>query len=305
MPAAVQPNPESRVSSPGSVNGIVLLDKPEGLSSNSALQKVKRALGAAKAGHAGTLDPLATGMLPILLGEATKLAGHLLHKDKAYSVGCRLGQTTTTYDAEGDIVDERPVPVLDTAAIECALTPFIGRIRQRAPIYSAIKQGGQPLYRLARRGQGVVAPEREVEIRNIRVDGLHGHVLDMTVECGSGTYIRSLVHDLGQALGCGAHVARLRRLWVTPFRDLAMVGLADAQAGTVEPLPMEVALADWSLLHLDADQVQAIRQGRGFKPTDEVPAGVFAGMGPDQRLMAVLELAADGLIRPQRVINPV
>lgn len=293
---------ESRVPSP---SGIVLLDKPGGLSSNAALQKVKRALGAAKAGHAGTLDPLATGMLPILLGEATKLAGHLLHNDKAYSVGCRLGQTTTTYDAEGDVVDERPVPALDIAAVQAALVPFIGRIRQRAPIYSAIKQGGQPLYRLARRGQEVVAPERDVEIRAIHIDALEQGALDLSVECGSGTYIRSLVHDLGQALGCGAHVTRLRRLWVQPFREQPMAQLADIQAGAVPVLPLESALAGWPVLHLDARQVQAIRQGRGCECAGAPPAGVVAGLDGDGRLVALLERAADGLMRPQRVINPV
>ncbi len=287
----------------GPVNGIVLLDKPQGLSSNTALQKVKRMLGAAKAGHAGTLDPLATGMLPILLGEATKLAGHLLHKDKAYSVGCRLGQTTTTYDAEGEITEERPVPVLDRATVEAALVPFLGRIRQRAPVYSAIKQGGQPLYRLARRGQEVVAPERDVSIHGIRLEGLRDCHLDLAVECGSGTYIRSLVHDLGQALGCGAHVTRLRRLWVDPFRDGAMIQLADVEARRFSLLPLEAAVAGWPVVVLDGFQVVAIRQGRGVALPD-APAGVLAGLDGDGRLVALLEQAADGLLRPHRVINP-
>lgn len=287
----------------GAVNGIVLLDKPEGLSSNTALQKVKRLIGAAKAGHAGTLDPLATGMLPILLGEATKLAGHLLHKDKAYSVGCRLGQTTTTYDSEGAVTADRPVPALDRAALEAVLRPFTGRVRQRAPVYSAIKQGGQPLYRLARRGQDVVAPEREVAIHAIRIDGHEGDRVDLTVECGSGTYIRSLVHDLGQVLGCGAHVTRLRRLWVDPFRGRSMVSLEDIENGADCLLPLEVAVSGWPVLRLDAGQVLAIRQGRGVA-IDDIPDGVLAGFDGDGRLVALLGKAADGLLRPQRVINP-
>jgi tRNA pseudouridine55 synthase len=286
------------------VSGIVLLDKPEGLSSNAALQRVKRAFGAAKAGHAGTLDPLATGMLPILLGEATKLAGHLLHKDKAYSVGCRLGQSTTTYDAEGEVVEERPVPAVDAGRLDSALAAFTGRIRQRAPIYSAIKQGGQPLYRLARRGQDVVAPEREVEIRRIRIDDIRGDRVDLTVECGSGTYIRSLVHDLGQMLGCGAHVTRLRRLWVDPFRESAMVALDQVQAGAAPLLPLESALSGWPVVMLDDSQVLAVRQGRGYAPSGDPPVGNVAGLGPDGRLVALLELAADGLMRPLRVVNP-
>lgn len=287
------------------LDGIILLDKPEGLSSNSALQKVRRALGAAKAGHAGTLDPLATGMLPVLLGEATKLAGHLLHGDKAYSVGCRLGQSTTTYDAEGEVVEALPVPALDAAAVGTALVPFTGRIRQRPPVYSAIKRGGQPLYRLARRGEAVEVPEREVEIHAVRVLAVAGDRVDLEVECGSGTYIRSLVHDLGRALGCGAHVVRLRRLWVEPFRAHPLVTLDEVEAGRAAPLPLEVAVKDWPWAHLDPGQVALVRQGRVIQAAVHPGRGdTVAGLDGEGRLVALLQVGQGGMLQPKRVINP-
>ena len=199
------------------LHGIVLLDKPQGLSSNQALQRVRHLFRAEKGGHTGALDPLATGLLPLCLGEATKIAGLLLGAYKAYETVAVLGATTDTDDADGVVLQERPVPALDDAAIEAALQPLAGVIQQRAPIYSALKQGGEPLYAKARRGEAIEAPVREVEVRQIRLLGRDGNRVRLHVECGSGTYIRSLVRDLGEALGCGAHVAVLRRLWVEPF----------------------------------------------------------------------------------------
>jgi tRNA pseudouridine55 synthase len=284
-------------------DGIVLLDKPQGLSSNAALQRVKRAFGAAKAGHAGTLDPLATGMLPILLGEATKIAGHLLHMDKAYAVTCRLGQSTTTYDAEGEVTLERPVPAVDPQRLEALLAGFTGAIRQRAPVYSAIKQGGQPLYRRARRGEAVTAPEREVRIDRIDATLRQDGEIDLVVECGSGTYIRSLVHDLGEALGCGAHVSALRRLWVAPFRDRAMVGLDAVLAGARPVLPILDGLAGWPTLQLDPSDWLAIRQGRSIAAAaPDGVAGPIAALSPGGALAALLEPGPDGRLRPTRVL---
>lgn len=284
------------------MNGIVLLDKPLGLSSNTALQKVKRALGAAKAGHAGTLDPLATGMLPILLGEATKVAGCLLHKDKAYRVSCRLGQVTDTYDAEGEVVDERPVPALDKATVESALAPFLGTIRQRAPIYSAIKLKGQPLYRRVRRGEEVVAPEREVVIRRIALLGQTVDSLELEVECGSGTYIRSLAHDLGQVLGCGAHVSVLRRLWVEPFRESVMATLDQVLAGQVTLLPPALAVADWPQLILTEDQLLWLRQGRRLPGSGQVPGQRLAAVDGNGQLVALMQVSGNGELQPQRLL---
>jgi tRNA pseudouridine55 synthase len=296
-------NADSPAGGAAAADGIVLLDKPQGLSSNAALQRVKRAFGAAKAGHAGTLDPLATGMLPILLGEATKIAGHLLHMDKAYAVTCRLGQSTTTYDAEGEVTLERPVPAVDPQRLEALLTGFTGAIRQRAPVYSAIKQGGQPLYRRARRGEAVTAPEREVRIDRIDATLRQDGEIDLVVECGSGTYIRSLVHDLGEALGCGAHVSALRRLWVAPFRDRAMVGLDAVLAGARPVLPILDGLAGWPTLQLDPSDWLAIRQGRSIAAAaPDGVAGPIAALSPGGALAALLEPGPDGRLRPTRVL---
>jgi tRNA pseudouridine55 synthase len=286
-------------------DGIVLLDKPRGLSSNAALQRVKRALGATKAGHAGTLDPLATGMLPILLGEATKIAGYLLHRDKAYAVTCRLGQSTTTYDAEGEVTRERRVPAIDPDRLHGLLAGFTGLIRQRAPVYSAIKQGGQPLYRRARRGEEVMAPEREVRIDRIEVAAMpHEGQLDLVVECGSGTYIRSLAHDLGEALGCGAHVSALRRLWVSPFRDLPMAGLDEILSGSRPLLPTLAGLAGWPTVQLDPDGWLDVRQGRSIAAAapGAGPPGPIAAISPGGSLAALLEAGPDGRLRPLRVL---
>ena len=211
------------------LSGILLLDKPQGLSSNQALQKVRRLFNARKAGHTGSLDPLATGLLPICFGEATKIAGHLLGSRKAYAAECRLGVTTDTDDADGQVVSTRPIPSFGMEEIEAALVPLRGRIVQTPPVYSAIKQGGVALYKRARRGEDVEVPTREVDVHRLEVTALTADRLSFTVECGSGTYVRSLVRDLGELLGCGAHVAELRRLWVDPFRDPRMWTLEDLQ----------------------------------------------------------------------------
>jgi len=288
----------------GSIDsGILLLDKPDGMSSNRALQQVKRALAAGKAGHAGTLDPLATGMLPILLGEATKVAGLLLGKDKAYQVTCRLGQNTDTYDADGQVVRERPIPDLDPAAIEQALSGLRGLIRQRPPAYSAIKVAGQPLYKRARRGEEITVPERAVRIDRLTLLAQRPQELDLHVECGSGTYIRSLVHDLGEVLGCGAHVTELRRVWVQPFRGQAMPGLDQVLTGTPALLDPAVAVGDWPQVRLDPEQLAVLRQGRrlparaGLAPGQSVAALELSG-----RLAGLLLVAANGELQPQRLL---
>ena len=301
MPGRPCSNPESRALSPGSTSGIVLLDKPKGLSSNAALQKVKRATGARKAGHAGTLDPLATGMLPILLGEATKIAAALLHQDKAYRVLCRLGQSTDTYDAEGEITAQRPVPDLDAERLRPLLARFTGRIRQQAPAYSAIKQDGQPLYRRVRRGEAVQAPVREVDIRCIEIESLSGVELGLRVECGSGTYIRSLAHDLGEVLGCGAHVQALRRLWVEPFRDQPMLSLDQVLAGELRVVPALAGLAGWPRVVLSEVEHAHLRQGRAPERSGLAP-GPLAAVAPDGRLAGLLDAGIDGRLRIQRVL---
>ncbi len=207
------------------LDGILLLDKPTGMSSNAALQVARRLFRAEKGGHTGSLDPLATGLLPLCFGEATKIAGLLLGSAKAYDAEIVLGQTTDTDDAEGQVLLERPVPVISPEALRAAIAPLLGEILQRAPIYSALKQGGEPLYVKARRGDAIEAPERQVMVHAIEILQQQPERLRLRVTCGSGTYIRSLARDLGETLGCGAHISALRRLWVEPFREPAMVTL--------------------------------------------------------------------------------
>ena len=196
------------------LDGILLFDKPAGLSSNQALQRVRHVFRAQKGGHTGSLDPLATGLLPVCFGEATKIAGLLLGARKAYAATAVLGATTDSDDADGAVLRRRPVPDFSTAELEIALAPLRGRIQQRAPIISALKQGGEPLYARARRGEDIEAPVRTVHVHRLELVGHAGNTVELHIECGSGTYVRSLVRDMGESLGCGAHVATLRRLWV-------------------------------------------------------------------------------------------
>lgn len=292
------------------LHGLLLLDKPLGLSSNQALQKARHLLWAEKGGHTGALDPLATGLLPLCFGEATKIAGSLLGSRKAYWAEVRLGATTTTADLEGDIVLERPVPALGAAEIETALVGLRGRIVQVPPVYSALKQDGEPLYLKARRGEAVQAPPREIEVYRLELLARDANTLSLYVECGSGTYVRSLAVDLGEALGCGAHLTGLRRLWIEPFREPAMVSLEqlEAAAGQGEAvmdallLPVAAGLAGWPALHLDEAQSHAVSRGRQLQLADRV-AGAYAAFAPDGRPIALCELGQDGTLRIQRGFN--
>ena len=288
------------------LTGILLLDKPQGISSNRALQQAKRLFGAAKAGHTGSLDPLATGLLPVCFGEATKIAGYLLGARKAYAAQCRLGITTDTCDSDGAMLVERPVPILDDAAIRDALVRFTGRITQVPPVYSALKQGGVPLYKRARRGEAVEAPPREVEVSRFELTGRAGDSLRLAVECGSGTYVRSLVRDLGEALGCGAHLTALRRLWVEPFRTPRMFAFDELAALREQGdaalraclLPVAAGLADWPLLRLGAAEADAVSHGRSIRVPDVV--GRCRVESPDGRLLAIGEVDGAGSFKVLR-----
>lgn len=290
------------------LDGILLLDKPAGMSSNGALQAARRLLRAEKGGHTGSLDPLATGLLPLCFGEATKIAGLLLGSAKAYEAGVVLGATTDTDDADGVVLRERPVPALDMASVRAAMQPLTGRIRQRAPIYSALKQGGEPLYARARRGEAIQAPVREVEVQAIEVLELDAGRLRLRVTCGSGTYIRSLARDLGEALGCGAHIATLRRLWVEPFREPGMVTLdaleAAPEAGREAMLlPLADGLAGFPRLELDGEQARRFRMGQRLRDA-AFPQGQVAVFGPDGAASGLGHVDGSGLLSPQRLFNP-
>ena len=282
--------------------GILLLDKPLGLSSNAALQRVRHLLGRPKAGHTGSLDPLATGMLPICIGEATKLAGALLAGTKAYTVAMRLGERTDTGDAEGQIVERCPVPLLDAGLIGAALAGRRGRQQQIPPMYSALKRDGQPLYKLARAGLSVERAPRDIEIYLLELLDFTADTVRLRVECSKGTYIRTLVEQLGVALGCCAHVIALRRDFVEPFRHEPMHTLEQLQALAGPPplLDADRAVAHLPILALSVAQSRAMSYGQAIvaagAPLGELrlydAAGCFLGLGTG---------AAGGAVRPLRL----
>ena len=248
------------------VHGLLLLDKPLGLSSNTALQKVKRLLGADKAGHGGTLDPMASGVLPLMFGEACKLAGAALTHDKAYEAEVCFGITTATDDVEGEVIsrsDERPT----REALLAALPRFMGVIQQVPPVYSALKVGGKAMYRHAREGAPVAAQPREVRVDVIELLDFDGERARLRIECGSGTYIRSIARDLGAALGCGAHLSGLRRTRVGQYRVQDAVTLdtllAEGPTAAQSHLHGLLALvAGWPQAELTDEQARRFAQGQ-------------------------------------------
>lgn len=293
------------------LDGLLLLDKPAGLSSNQALQRARLLFRAEKGGHTGALDPLATGLLPLCFGEATKIAGLLLGGRKAYDAGVGLGRTTDTDDADGEVLRERPVPALDRRRVEAALAPLTGRIRQRPPIFSALKQGGEPLYVKARRGETIEVPEREVDVESITLLDLDGARLRLAVTCGSGTYIRSLARDLGEALGCGAHVTALRRTWVEPFLQPRMFTLDALEAVAAEGgeaaldallLPVEAGLVHFEAVHVDADQARRLGHGQPVAVAGE-PATNLNLLGPDGRSLGLGRRDEAGQVWPRRLFR--
>ena len=291
------------------VHGILLLDKPQGLSSNQALQKARLLFRAAKGGHTGSLDPLATGLLPLCFGEATKIAGLLIGSSKAYVTECLLGVSTDSADAAGKVIETRPVPEIGERMIESALAPLRGTIKQVPPIYSALKRGGERLYQRARRGEDIEIDAREVEVHRLDLLERQGDRLRLHVECGSGTYVRSLVRDLGEALGCGAHVTALRRLWVEPFRMPRMHTLTEleeaaAAGGEVLDsllLPIEAGLIGYPETILDETDSTRLRQGQAVQVS--ASPGICLARSSTGSLLAVAETGSDGLLRVLRGFN--
>ena len=287
------------------IDGILLLDKPLGLSSNQALQLAKRLFQAAKAGHTGSLDPLATGLLPICLGEATKFSHFLLDADKTYRALIRLGSTTTTGDAEGEIITTTAVSATPVA-LQAALQRLTGDIEQIPPMYSALKHQGKALYEYARAGQNIERPARRVSIYQIQLNSYAQGLVDITVSCSKGTYIRTLAEDVGRLLGCGAHLAGLRRLTTAHFSLDNALTLEQLDAMPMEMrdqalLPADAALAKLPKVELDADSAHYLLQGQAVWKAGVVDDGplrlyagdVFLGMG---------ERSADGKIAPRRLL---
>jgi tRNA pseudouridine55 synthase len=286
------------------LDGVLLLDKPVGPSSSAALQAVKRLLEAEKAGHAGTLDPMASGLLPLLFGEATKFAQCGLDSIKEYRTQIRLGVLTDTGDAEGNVLERRPVNV-DAASVARALTRFRGAIDQVPPMYSALKHGGQPLYALAREGKSVARVARRITVHELELLEFAGDLLHLRVKCSKGTYVRQLAVDLGAELGTVAHVAALRRTAAAGFRLDRAVTLEDLQAmgenaRTAWLLPADSLLAELPRLELVAEQARRFLKGQAIPLEASVgPCRVYAVEGA---LLGVGEVRAQGGLRPVRLL---
>jgi tRNA pseudouridine55 synthase len=292
------------------VSGILLLDKPVGLSSNHALQKVKRLYDARKAGHTGSLDPLADGMLPICFGDATKLSAFLLDADKHYRFRVRLGQTTATGDAEGDILSERPVEGISAERIEQVLSTFTGEVEQLPPMYSALKHQGKRLYELARQGIEVEREPRRVTIHSLTLGDIDLPTFELKVDCSKGTYVRTLAEDIGEALGCGAHVAALRRTGVGPYTDYPMHTMGEleqaAQQGQAALdsllLPIDTALADWPEVRVGADAGFYLKQGQPVL-VPKAPTEGWVRIYLGDEFLAVGQVQDDGRIAPKRLMT--
>ncbi|HEU4779711.1 MAG TPA: tRNA pseudouridine(55) synthase TruB [Steroidobacteraceae bacterium] len=288
-------------------NGIILLDKPQGLTSNGALQRVRRAYGASSAGHVGTLDPMATGMLPLCLDEATKVIAEIESGAKCYEFTVQLGARTDTGDAEGQVVDRQPVLKLDPALIETALAAFRGITQQVPPMYSALKREGRPLYELARKGVEVERAARSIDIRRLELLAVRPDALDLVCECGKGTYIRVLGEDIARALGTLGHLTRLRRSWVTPFRDMPMSTLDAVLAGAGDAnalLKPEVALRGLPEAWVTPEQVVALRHGQAVRcdvknPAPDRRVGLY---GPGGVFLGLAEPLPDGWLQPRRLM---
>ena len=289
------------------LDGVLLFDKPLELSSNTALQKVRRLFQAEKAGHTGTLDPLATGLLPICFGEATKFSNALLDADKTYRALLRLGQTTTTGDAEGEILSERPVGVMQSD-VDIVLAKFRGEIQQLPPMHSALKHKGKPLYEYIRKGETIERELRNVVIHELVLHRFSGNEMDITVRCSKGTYIRTLAEDIGAALGCGAHLIGLRRTAIAHFdlKDAYSWQQLEAMSESERVacvLPLESLMPDMPRLQLDAVQIKRLAQGQRLGLDTGLPDGKVNLQGP-QGFIGVGSLQGRRLA-PERLLSNV
>lgn len=291
------------------INGILLLDKPLGFSSNQALQRVKWLLQAAKAGHTGTLDPLATGLLPLCFGEATKFAHYLTDADKTYHATIKLGVTTTTGDAEGEVLKQAPVQV-SPAQFSQACLQFVGTINQTPPMYSALKHEGKALYEYARAGIEIERKVRSINIHAIDVLSFVGDVAEIKVACSKGTYIRTLAEDIGASLGCGAHLIGLRRTYTAGYDIAQAITLAEFEALSADERLAKLAAPDTAVddlpaLVLDADSAFYLMQGQAVWQSGKVPAGMLRLYDERHVFLGLGEQQSDGKIAPKRLMQQV
>lgn len=289
------------------IHGILLLDKPPGMSSNQAVQKVRWLFQARKAGHTGTLDPFATGMLPICLGEASKTAAFMLDHDKTYEARARLGIATETGDIEGETVRDETVPEICEAGIETAMDRFRGNIEQVPPMYSALKHEGRPLYKLAREGREVERKPREVTIHELELLAWEPPDLTFRVRCSKGTYVRTLAEDLAAALGSCAHLRTLRRTASGPFQaDMVTLDELESRVETGNPesllLPPDAGLADWPIITLDESDASRFSHGNPVD-TNEPATGMVRVYGPEGQLLGMGEKVSGKLLKPKRIMN--
>ncbi|MBX2847679.1 MAG: tRNA pseudouridine(55) synthase TruB [Acidiferrobacterales bacterium] len=283
------------------IHGIMLLDKPTGISSNKALQIVKHRFDAKKAGHTGSLDPLASGLLPICFGQATKISEYLLHSHKRYQTVIKLGEVTDTLDSEGEVTQRSDVQVTD-GQIEQALVQFRGQIKQIPPMYSALKKDGQPLYKLARKGEVIERPARDMTVFELtaqRLDNLH---VKLRVHCSSGFYIRSLAHDLGRALGCGAHVVELRRTHIKATSVQVAHSLEKIEQGQLADflLPIDTLLEDLPKVEINRQQQTCLLHGKTTDAQDLDAQGLSRIYGVDKQLFAIGEVTKEGHIKTMK-----
>jgi tRNA pseudouridine55 synthase len=291
------------------VRGILLLDKPTGMTSNSALQQVKRLYKAQKAGHTGSLDPLADGLLPICFGAATKISAFLLDADKHYWVRVKLGVTTSTADSEGDVLETRPVDGISEDDVRLAVTGFQGEIQQIPPMYSALKHKGERLYKLAREGREVEREPRNITIHRIEMSGFELPEFEIEVHCSKGTYVRTLAEDIGEQLGCGAHVTALRRTGVGPYGVDGMVNIASLERKIEEGfaaadsllLPIDSALGQWPEVRLSADSSFYMRQGQPVL-VPNAPVDGWVRLYDANGFIGVGEIMDDGRVAPRRLM---
>ncbi len=293
------------------INGILLLDKPLGITSNDALQRVKILYRARKAGHTGSLDPLATGLLPICLGDATKLSAFLLDADKRYQVRVKLGVTTATADAEGEVLETASTEGVDEERIREILPQFTGEIDQLPPMYSALKHKGERLYKLARQGIEVERKPRRINIFSMTLSDWDGDEFTLDVHCSKGTYVRTLAEDIGREAGCGAHVAALRRTGVGPYGDDQMITaehLETLRGQGNEPLdalllPLESALMHWPEVRLSDDAAYYMNKGQAILIPNAPTEGCVRMYTKDGGFMGVGEIADDGKVQPKRLLS--